>query len=240
MVHLIQEILSLLCCPGRSPAGGVFLILCLLTACSSLPEIRSAEPGVPPNLRERCLSVFPGGPFQFVHAIEAGMPDDSRVPLTGIVTLDPDRNIIHCVIMSIEGFTLFDARHERSVTIDRAVHPFDLPKFAENMMADIRLIFFPPGGTFVAAGVFDDGFSGCRFLNPDRLAVDVILTPPQGWIIRQYDGSNRPLRQVRTHALNPEGFPVRLDLSRYTFPGYTLKMVLLQSERLNPGDERLN
>jgi len=239
MVNIIQKI-SFRCCPGRSAAWGAFLILFLLTACSSLPEIRTAGSDLQSNLRERCQSVFPAAPHQFVHAIEARMPDDSRVALTGIVTVDPERKVIRCVVMTIEGFVLFDARHQQSLTVDRAVHPFDSPEFAENMMADIRLIFFLPGREFVAAGIFDNGFPGCRYLNPDRLAVDVILNQMQGWIIRQYDASEHPSREVRAYALNREGFPAKIDFSHYKFPGYKLNMVLLQSERLREGDERLN
>lgn len=222
-----------------SAALCMVLIVWLLTACSSLPEIKPAGPDLQPNLRERCQSVFPAGPHQFVHSIEARLPDDSRSMAIGIVTLDPGTDVIRCVIMTIEGFVLFDARYQQAVTVNRAVYPFDSPEFAKNMMADIRFIFFQPGGQFVAEGVFSNGFAGCRWRDSEGLAVDVVLNQQRGWLIRQYDVSDHLSGQVRANALNPEGIPGEIELSRYRFPGYTLKMTLLQAERLPEGDERL-
>jgi hypothetical protein len=215
------------------------LLFLWLGACSNLPEIRPAGPGLHPGLRERCQTAFPAGPGQYVHAIEARLPDDSRAMTLGIVTLDPDRWIIRCVIMTVEGFVLFDARYERAVVVNRAVYPFDSPEFAKSIMADIRLIFFPPGGPFVREGIFSNGFAGCRWLTSDGLAVDVVLHESRGWSIRQYDVSDRLSRQLRADVLNPEGIPERIELTRHTFPRYTLKMKLLQAERLSEGDERL-
>jgi len=230
-IHLLSRPGATLCL--------IFMVF-VLTACSSLPEIKPAGPGLQPNLRQRCQAVFPAGPHQFVHAIEARLPDDSRATAMGIVTLDSARGIIRCVIMTIEGFVLFDVRYQQAVTVDRAVHPFDSPEFAESMMADIRLVFFPPGKAFVTAGVFDNGLPGCRWRNADGSAVDVLLNQQHGWAIRQYDVSDHLSRQVRAYALNPEGTPEKIELSRYKFPSYTLKMTLLQGERLPQGDERLN
>jgi hypothetical protein len=223
-----------------SAAWCMLLIVGLLTACSSLPQIKPAGPDLQPNLRERCQAVFPAGPHQFVHSIEARLPDDSRSMAVGIVTLDPDKGVVSCVIMTLEGFVLFDARYQQAVTVNRAVYPFDSPEFAKNMMADIRFIFFQPGGVLAAAGVFDNDFPGCRWRNTDGLAVDVVLNQQRGWLIRKYDVSDHVASQVRAYALNPEGIPGKIELSRYSFPGYTLKMTLLQAERLQQGDDRLN
>jgi hypothetical protein len=224
----------------RAPVTGcMVLIVWLLMACSSLPQIKPARPDLQPNLRERCQSVFPAGPHQFVHSIEARLPDDSRSMAIGIVTLDPGTGVIRCVIMTIEGFVLFDARYQQTVTVNRAVHPFDSPEFAKNMMEDIRFIFFQPGGALVATGVFDNDFPGCRWRNSDGLAVDVVLNQQRGWLIRKYDVSDHVSGQVRAYALNPEGIPEKIELSRHRFPSYTLKMTLLQAERLQQGDERL-
>ena len=237
-------------CPEQSALGTPFslrasaawcmvLMVWLLTACSSLPEIKPAGPDLQPNLRERCQSVFPAGPRQFVHSIEARLPDDSRSMAVGIVTLDPGTGVVHCVIMTIEGFVFFDARYQQVVTVNRAMYPFDSPEFAKNMMEDIRFIFFQPGGALVATGVFDNDFPGCRWRNSDGLAVDVLLNQQRGWLIRKYDVSDHVSGQVRAYALNPEGIPEKIELSRHKFPSYTLKMTLLQAERLQQGDERL-
>lgn len=218
---------------------GMILLLCLLAACSSLPEIRPAGPDVQPRLRERCRAVFPADPRQFVHAIEARLPDDTRQQIVGVVTLDPGTGFISCVILTLEGFVLFDARQGQTLTVNRAVPPFDSPEFAARMMADIRLVFAPPGGVLTAAGVFRNGLSGCRWQDADGLTVEVLLNDPQGWAVRQYDAADGLSGEVRAYALNPDGVPEKIELSRRRFPGYTLRMTLLQTERLLQDDERL-
>jgi hypothetical protein len=228
-------------------------LVCLLAACSNLPEIRPAVPGLQTGLRESCKMAFPAGPHRFVHSIEARLPDDSRAMTLGIVKLDPDKGVIHCVIMTIEGFVLFDARYQQTVTVDRAVYPFDSPEFAKSMMADIRLIFFPPNGKIETDGVFSNGLAGCRWRNAEGLAVDLVFKAKlngyqaklngyhrqHGWIIRQYDVSDHLSGQVKAGALNPEGIPEKIELSRNKYPGYTLTMTLLQAEYLPEGDESL-
>ncbi|MCU0582160.1 MAG: hypothetical protein MUF26_06880 [Syntrophales bacterium] len=204
-------------------------LVCLLAACSNLPEIRPAVPGLQTGLRESCKMAFPAGPHRFVHSIEARLPDDSRAMTLGIVKLDPDKGVIHCVIMTIEGFVLFDARYQQTVTVDRAVYPFDSPEFAKSMMADIRLIFFPPKAVDL---VFKAKLNGYQAkLNGYHRQ--------HGWIIRQYDVSDHLSGQVKAGALNPEGIPEKIELSRNKYPGYTLTMTLLQAEYLPEGDESL-
>jgi len=121
------------------------MISLIFTACSSLPEIKSSGLPGKVDIRERCGSFFPAGPYQFTHSVEARLPDESRSMVLGIVLVDPPRGMIHSVIMTVEGFILFDARYHRLLTVNQAVAPFDDPEFAEKIMADIKLIFSPAG-----------------------------------------------------------------------------------------------
>ncbi len=224
----------------RGPFIWLLMISLIFTACSSLPEIKSS--GLPGNadIRERCRSFFPAGPYQFTHSIEARLPDESRSMVLGIVLVDPPREMIHSVIMTVEGFILFDARYHRLLTVNQAVAPFDDPEFAEKIMADIKLIFSPPAGRLIDTGALDNGFPVCRYRDEKGLTSDVLANRDFGWAINQYDSSGHLSRQVRAYSRNAEGIPERIELSRHQSPRYGLKLMLLQAERLSSDDKRLN
>ncbi len=59
--------------------------------------------------------------------------------------------------MTIEGFVLFDAEAGETLTVHRAVPPFDAPAFAAALAEDIRLAFFSPGGEPAAWGEGEEG-----------------------------------------------------------------------------------
>ena len=69
--------------------------------------------------------------------------------------------------MTIEGFVLFDAEAGKTLTVHRAVPPFDKPAFAAGLAADIRLAFFAPGGEPAVWGRGEEGARICRYELPD-------------------------------------------------------------------------
>lgn len=223
----------------RSRIIGLLALILTLSACSSLPEIRPSAPPGRADVRDRCRSPFPDGPYQLTHVIEARLPDETRSSALGIVLVDPARKMVHSVIMTVEGFVLFDARHHRTLTVNRAVGPFAAPDFGERIMADVLLVFLPPPGRLIGAGLLDSGFPVCRYEDDDGLARDVLAGRDFAWAVHQYDGSHHLSRQVRAYSQNAAGIPERIEISRHQFPRYGLKLTLLQAERLSADDERL-
>ena len=217
-----------------------FLLLSLtLAACGSLPEIRpSALPGQA-DIRERCRSFFPNGPHALTHVIEARLPDESRMSAMGVVLVDPSRQLIHSVIMTVEGFVLFDARHQGGLTVHRAVGPFASPDFAEGIMADVRMVFLPPPGRLTAAGLLENGFSVCRYEDDTGGVRDVLAGRDFAWAVHQYSGSHSLSHRVGAYSRNAAGFPERIEISRHDFPRYGLRLTLLQAERIPADDARL-
>ena len=67
--------------------------------------------------------------------------------MMGLTVLSSRLRSNRSVIMSLEGFVVFDGEVNQGLTVHRALPPFDSPGFAEGLMADIRLIFFQPEGT---------------------------------------------------------------------------------------------
>jgi hypothetical protein len=223
--------------PGRF--AWLFLILLPFLACSALPDIKPSGPSGQPDFHERCRTPFPVHPYRFTHEIEARLPDGSRATALGVVGVDPVRRRIHAVVMTLEGFVLFDATSEREMTVNRAVPPFDAPELAEGLLGDIRFILLPPDGDLQAAGLLEKGLPVCRYRGKSGLNVDVIANPGWGWLVNEYDGSDHLSRQVRLYAFNVAGFPERIELVRHCPPSYGLKMTLLQAERLNTEDQNV-
>lgn len=223
----------------RCRIAGLLLLSLALPACSSLPAIRpSALPGQA-DIQERCRSFFPDGPHAFTHVIEARLPDESRMSAMGVVLVDPSRDWVHSMILTVEGFVLFDARHQGGLTVNRAVGPFASPDFAEKIMADVRLAFLPPPGRLTGAGLLENGFPVCRYEDDAGLARDVLGGRDFAWAVHQYDGSHSLSHRVRAYSRNAGGIPERIEISRHRFPRYGLKLTLLQAERLPAGDARL-
>ena len=215
------------------------LMVLTLAACGSLPEIRpSALPGQA-DIRERCRSFFPDGPHALTHVIEARLPDESRMSAMGVVLVDPSRQMIHSVIMTVEGFVLFDARHQGELTVHRAVGPFASPDFAEGIMVDVRMVFLPPPGRLTAAGLLENGFPVCRYEDDTGRVRDVLAGRDFAWAVHQYDGSHGLSHGVRAYSRNAAGFPERIEIFRHAFPRYGLRLTLLQAERIPADDARL-
>ncbi len=215
---------------------GFLLLPLVLAACAGLPEIRPSTLPGQADIRERCRSFFPDGPHAFTHVVEARLPDESRMSAMGVVLVDPSRESVHSVIMTVEGFVLFDARHQGGLTVNRAVGPFASPDFAEKVMADVRLAFLPPPGRPTAAGLLENGFPVCRYEDDAGLARDVLVGRDFAWAVHQYDGSHGITHRVRAYSQNAAGIPERIEISRHLFPSYGLKLTLLQAERI-PGDD---
>ena len=104
------------------------------------------------------------------------------------------------VLLTLEGFVVFDAEYDGRLTVHRALPPFDSPHFAEGLMEDIRLVFFEPDGPVVASGTLKDGGAVRRHRLPDGGTVDLELLPGDDWRIRRYDPSETLTRTVRATA----------------------------------------
>jgi hypothetical protein len=180
------------------------------------------------RVEARCRSIYPEGRLQLVHAINARFHRGYHTALTGVIILSPADSRVHCVLMTLEGFVLFEAEDNGTVTVNRAFGPFDNPEFAKGIMRDIRLIFLAPEGEMQTAGTFADGTEGCRFRTDDNRFVDVVGAADGSWQIKQY----KPLKTVALDALDPSGFSSRLTLHAGGKASYTLVMTLIEATSL--------
>lgn len=211
------------------------LILVLLSGCSAklqnnLPELSGAE-----NVESRhaCAAVFPDGRWQFVHSIDFTMNNGGGTTVIGVTTLA--ENGIECALITVEGFTLFEAVYgeAQSFKVDRAVPPFDDPEFAKGLIRDIRAIFQPPVGSMVKTGQVADGASVCRYENKDGRLTDVLPDVDDCWQINSYSSGLIMDRSVIGRSCRKKGngyIPDHLHLKTFGQTGYSLKMTLISAD----------
>jgi len=216
-------------------AWGLFL------SCSSLPQVVPAGGSADPQPAQACRGPFPDGDWQLLHSIEATLPGGQKGFLMGLTVISTaDRNA-HCVIMTLEGFVLFDAVYDKKISVKRAIAPFDSEDFANGMMEDIDLIFFKPTGSVVTSGFLKNGAAVCRYQKPDGRMVDIIRRKAHNWEIRQYLTDYSLVRTVKfmsveeTDIAGRKGISDKIELYADGSPGYALVMDLVEAVPLiNP------
>ena len=213
--------------------------LLFINSCASLPDMYPVDGPAALELHAECSAPFPQDKWQFIHYIEASLPGGKRGFVMGITAISPMTETIECVIMTLEGFVLFDARYDQELRTNRAIPPFDKIEFTKGLMKDIRLIFFKPDGPFVGSGILEDGSPICRYQNSEGGTIDIITLPDNAWEIRQYGRDLRLSRTVRASSPTKASrsgqrvIPSRLELKAHGTPGYELSMNLVSAFSLS-------
>lgn len=205
----------------------------LLMSCSRLPLIKPVAPDAADRQLKQCMDIFPGEKIRLIHAIEASMEGGARTTQLGVLIVDPGSRAIHSVLMTLEGFVLFDAEDKGRITINRAVPPFDTMIFAEKLMSDIRLAFLRPAFPVTVSGVVTDGTPVCRFRTEQGMTQDIALPlKTTDREIRLYTEQNELARKVTVHKPDNRGISEKIVLEAYGFREYSLQMRLITAETL--------
>lgn len=210
--------------------GHRFLILMamvFLISCSCLPIIKPGGQTV--ETIQRCRQPFLDTSYRFVHAIEAALPGGGTGTVLGITLFEPSSKTIHSAIITIEGFVLFDAKYNKKLYVHRALPPFNGEHFAEHMMEDIRLIFFPPDGRLLDAGVLEDGSTICRYDENQSKIVDVIVHQDDTWEIGTYRNCYERSRKISAFSVRNR-IPGMLELTAFGSRNYSLRLKLISAE----------
>jgi len=199
--------------------------LMLCAGCLSVPET-SLLPGAPEDLH-RCAALFPSGPWESVHSIEAVIPGGMSSSLLGITKGDPAGRRLHTALLSPEGFILFEAeKREEKISVLKAVAPFDSPAFARGLMEDVGFLFLAPGARPSQWGRTADGAALCRWEEPDgsrkeirfATAVRIVLLDRHGDLVKE----------ALLHGSFVKGLAPQVELQVYRPAPYRLKMILLR------------
>ncbi|RJQ85395.1 MAG: hypothetical protein C4519_03225 [Desulfobacteraceae bacterium] len=218
------------------PTRLLFIMIFLLpAACARLPEIRTPSDAARTDPAAACARIFPHGRWQFVHSIEAAPPDGARQTLLGVIQVSSRHRAVHCIMMTVEGLVILEARYDGAVHIQRAVPPMDRPGLAEGVIRDLLLVFFAPEQPARQAGFVGGGDPICRYPLPDGGIQDIQIKDNGQWTIRRYTARRRMIRSVHSDPgvrLSSLGFPTRLVLQAQGLLGYRLTMTLLEATPL--------
>ncbi len=204
----------------------LFVSILQVISCSSLPVIKPAPQDA--TMNSKCGQPFFESPYRFVHKIEVALPGGKTLTLLGITSLEPLERSVSSAITTVEGFLLFEARYDKELHVYRALPPFDKEHFAEQTMADIRLIFLSPQGQPSNTGELQDGAAICRYDGDDGKVIDVIVHRDKTWEIRTYY-RHALLRKISALLLR-DRMPGILELTGFEAVRYSLRFTLLSAE----------
>lgn len=215
------------------PALLVFLAACAAGRQIRLPELTATEVA---SADQGCASMFPQGNWQFIHAIDFSMQDGTGGKVIGVTSLTG--NEIACALMTVEGFTLFEAVYsqEQGLEVRRAVPPFDKPAFAAGLLADVQVIFLPPAATKVQYGWLAGKVPVCRYIASDGRTTDILPATDNCWQLRTYTAAlvmDRAIVERSCQKRENSLIPEYIELKGSKQSDYTLQMTLIQAENLN-------
>lgn len=222
----------------KRPARLLVILLLGLAACAAernipLPALTASEDA---TMGRRCAAIFPEGRWQFIHAIDFSVQNGAGSTVVGVTTLNDAE--IACALVTIEGFTLFEAvlREGEALEVRRAVPPFDKPAFAEGLMRDVRAIFRLPAGEITQYGWSVNKAPVCRYTGDDGRVTDILPTADGCWQINTFTPELLMDRAIVGRSCRErEGWliPEYLELKGFGQSDYTLKMTLINAENLN-------
>ncbi len=219
-------------CLPPIPALMAILLILGVGGCAGLKPLTPLDPLRKTAVLEGCRRPFLQGGRRLVHTLETAMPNGVKGSAIGVLVADPRTAGIRMALMTIEGFVLFDAEAGETLTVHRAVPPFDKPAFAAALAEDIRLAFFPPGEAPVDWGEGEAGALACRFERTDGRLVEVLTFQDGAISIRLYGAGQELLKRVNMARPERPGLADTLEI-RGSWPPYTLRLRLLESEALD-------
>jgi hypothetical protein len=201
-----------------------FLILSIGCVPKSRPALRQ---GSPEDL-SGCYAIFPAEPWGSVHKIEATIRGGSS-SLLGVTKGEPSERRLQSVLLSSEGFILFDAeRRENGIAVRKAVAPFDSPAFASGLMEDVSFLFLPPATKPKTWGKETDGTMICKWEGPDKSLTEIKGSMENGWRILHRDKYGRMVKEVSLNGPFVNGLASHMELRALEPANYRLRIILLQ------------
>ena len=225
--------------------SAMIAMMLLVAACARLPVIPPLSGRTAETVADSCRMPYAAGSWQFVHALSSEADGARLDRLIGVSVIDTRIRTADAALMTVEGMLVFAAQWNKTLSVSRALPPFDSRQLAEGLMADIRFLFFPPQGHPAAVGQTRGGLPTCRYITAENTTVDVIIDPQRGWEVHRYDPRGRRTRTVKARDLSfptPEGPPLarKIELTAAGTTTYLLKMDLISAEPIRREQEKLD
>ena len=202
-------------------------ILILSAGCVSISRT-TLSPGSPEDL-PRCYAIFPAEPWESVHKIEATFRGGGSFSLLGVTKGEPSERRVQSVLLTPEGFILFDAElREGRIVVRRAVAPFDSPAFAGGLMEDVSFLFLPPQVKPAGWEKKTDGTMICKWEGPDDPGTEIEGSMESGWRISRRDKYRELIKEAVLKGPFVNGVASHVELRASEPASYTLRMTLVQ------------
>lgn len=216
-------------------------LVCFSGCSPSLPRINPPGKKDTSQVQKQCRQAFPHGEWRFIHSIQVNISDKKRMSLMGISQVESETNSLHCILMTIEGMVIFEAKYEdHNTTIIRSVPPFDSSRFAKRLMQDVKFIFLFPEGKCIDTGLIDNSHYICRYAIDKSHINDIqVHKNKKKWSLHQYKhGKKVRTLQAKTNNSSQEQsrrvHPEKLIFKAYNpSNNYTLKMDLIKAKNLS-------
>jgi len=201
-----------------------FLVLAL-TACAAVPHYKQLIPqnGVV------CPGIFPPKAFRVIHKIELKSAVIGKVVFIGAAKVEPQKNALHAVLMSVEGMVLFEAEYENGdIKIISAFSPFNDPAFARGLMADVLFVLLKPAGGPLEQGVDGQGLTACRWKAEADAVLETALMPDGAVRMRLYGGDRRAAKEALAWPPFDREMPAWICLKAFSPSNYTIELTLIE------------
>ncbi len=205
-------------------------LLLFVGGCAGLPPLKPLDPAMKSAVWEECGRPFLPAKYRLVHSFSALLPGGSTATAIGVLVADPQSGSFRSILMTLEGWVLFDIEGGATPIVHRAVPPFDPPAFARRMAEDIGLAIFAPGGEPALWGRGEEGFRGCRYARPGGGFVDVLTSEGGAREIRLYGAGQELLKRVKIPFLGRPGLADELEIQGQGWPSYGLRLRLIEAE----------
>jgi hypothetical protein len=210
----------------------ILVIVLFAGSCAAPIALKPLDPALIATVSAGCQRPFLREPFRLVHALEFDLPGGKKGAAVGVLKADPRTRTFRTILMTLEGWVLFDIESGETLTVHRAVPPFDSPAFAQRMAEDIGLAFFSPGTSPLAWGREEGGAPVCRFGRIDGGFVDVLKAGGGAMGIRLYDAGQELRKTVIIPSFNDAGLAEQLEIRSGGGPSYTLRLRLIEGEAI--------
>lgn len=216
----------------------LFFIPLIIISCKSLSGLPAIEKEINNEL-SGIDKIFLDEKYRLVHSIRTELPDKTISSLVGITLADPVSREIEAVLMTVEGLVVFEAKSgSGQVKIVRAVDQLNTDDFASALMEDISFIFFRPHCDIEFSGKLKDGSPVKRFIFKSKKIVDIVGRAESGVVVNMYDSSRNLIKTAVFSEMNNDGLPVSIELLAHGFFGYTMRLDLIEYERIEGDSER--
>jgi len=207
----------------------LLILTIFLFSCQTLPLINApVSPAEEKALT--CPSPFLKEKYRLVHAIETRVAGKTQSTIIGVTLADPYTRFISCAIMTAEGMVMFEADSDHgAIKVNRALPPLDSADFAKNMIEDIKLIFFAPGGKIQKKGILSDGATACRYHEENGDWIDVITNKLEGTTIKRYSSFGTLKRQIKFNKTSGNIYQ-SIELQANETFNYSLLMTLIEAQ----------